>query len=299
MEKETNPIKSKNLILFTPEQWGVIVRFEKFHNLTYKFNPTAKSAISGAYRHFHKYEILKNLALKLVPEFKKENEELMKKGYSKAIVSQELTAIIETLFCELYSSVDCTRTVIAAVYHKHNGVPSGSTSKMFRYASENKMDEKILIEIIKALADGYNDWFPRLKDIRDTVNHSNTGSCYAFEEKIYYINSSLEKQGNNTLLNDDIFKELLEYETKVHAFLYNVYHTLNQTLKDEEIIKTCGIFNSNGYHRFVSPYKAINFDSGRCKSREWFEKDDNLTCPYVDTCGAYKNSKIVNESDSP
>jgi hypothetical protein len=41
---------------------------------------------------------------------------LTKLGYSKATRSKELAAIIDTLFCELYSVVDCTRTVIGAIY---------------------------------------------------------------------------------------------------------------------------------------------------------------------------------------
>lgn len=292
-------------INFAPHKWGQIKRFQHFYSSTYKFSLSVDSALSGADGHFGRYVVLRGLCKKLVPELVKDYEELVQNGYSHATRSQELAAIIDSLFCELYSSVDCTRTVIAAVYKEHNYVPSRSTSKMFRYASENKMDVRVPFEIRKALADGYNDWFPRLKKIRDAINHSSVGDCSdlegrengEIEPKISYFHRSLANEEGNVLVSDDIFKLLSDYELKVNLFLGSVYHALNQTLEDKETTQICGFFNGRVYLRLVSPCEAINFNSGRCMSKEWFEKKDQTTCPYVDVCEAYIKSEKKDEAN--
>lgn len=305
--KKDDLIGLKSPISFAPYMWGQIWKFKLFHGPTYQFSQNVESAISGTYEHFDRYIILSNLSKRLVSGLDKDYEELMKKGYSTAICSKELAAIVDSMFCELYSSVDCTRTVIAAVYGKYRCVPSNSTSQMFEYAAVGKlsgkkvkklihMDEKVPIEIRKALADGYNDWFPRLKDIRDAINHSSIGICSdldgrkkgELEPKIDYFHRNLADKKWNTFVTDDIFKLLYDYEVKVNLFLGSVYYALNQTLKDEETTQVCGFFNGRVYMRLVSPYEAIDFNSGRCLSREWFEKKDQPTCPYVNICGAYE-----------
>ncbi|PAV12499.1 hypothetical protein ASJ81_20325 [Methanosarcina spelaei] len=157
------------------------------------------------------------------------------------------------------------------------------------------------LEIRKALEDGQNDWFPRLKKIRDSLNHFNIGSCSDLEgrkngehePKISYYHDRLGNDLGNVLVTDDVFKMLSDYEVKVNMFLGSVYHALNQTLEDKETVQVCGVFNGRFYQRFVSPFEALNFHSGRCKSREWFEKEDKSTCPYVDKCGAYVKSESV------
>lgn len=299
-------------VRFDPENWGQIRKFINFHSVTYQFSPDTESALYGADGHFERYVILRGLCKKLVPELVKDYDELIKNGYSYAIHSKELAAIVDSLFCELYSSVDCTRTVIAAIYGKYPCVPSDSTSKLFEYAAIGKlrgkkakklvhMDERVPLEIRKALADGYNDWFPRLKSIRDKINHLSVGDCSDLEgrkneepePKISYYHRSLGNGEGNVLVSDDIFKILSDYEVKVNLFLGSVYHALNQTLEDKETTQVCGFFNGRVYLRLVSPYEALDFHSGRCFSREWFEKETEPTCPYVDICGAYVKSKNV------
>jgi hypothetical protein len=58
-------------------------------------------------------------------------------------------------------------------------------------------------------------------------------------------------------------------------------------LEDKETEHLCGIFHHRAYQRFVSPGEARDFNSGRCKSYEWFEKEEQPTCPLSDQCGAY------------
>lgn len=47
------------------------------------------------------------------------------------------------------------------------------------------------------------------------------------------------------------------------------------------------------YQRFVSPHKAINFNSGWCISRQYFDKGDMPICPFVNVCGAYIKYKYM------
>ena len=310
--KKDDLIGLKPPISFVPHLWGQIWKFKLFHSSTYSFSQDVESAISGTYEHFDRYITLMNLSKRLVHGLDKDYEELIKKGYSTAICYKELAAIVDSMFCELYSSVDCTRTVIAAVYGNYRCVPSDSTSRLFKYAAVGKlsgnqvkklvhMDERVPIEIRKALADGHNDWFPKLKNIRDAINHSSIGYCSDLERrkkgelepKISYFHRSLADKEGNILVAEDIFKTLSDYEVKVNLFLGSVYYALNQTLKDEETTQVCGIFNGRAYLRLVSPYEAIDFNSGRCRSREWFEKEDQPTCPYVNICGAYVKNENV------
>lgn len=312
MEEEENENGGFNSIRppisFAPHRWGQVRKFIHFHSVSYQFNSNVDSALYGADGHFARYIVLRGLCKKLVSELVKDYEELVKNGYSHTSYSQELAAIVDSLFCELYSSVDCTRFVIAAVYGKYRCVPSDSTSKLFEYAAVGKisgnkvkkliqMDERVPIEIRQALANGYNDWFLRLKDIRDAINHSSVGDCSylegqrngELEPKISYFHRSLASKEGNILVTDDVFNLLSEFEEKVNLFLGSVYHALNQTLENKETTQVCGFFNGRVYLRSVSPYEALDFHSGRCMSREWFEKENEPMCPYVDVCGAYKS----------
>lgn len=113
-----------NVITFTPHKWGEVQKFRHFASPTYNLPYHANIALEGIEGHFEKYNILLGLGQGLAPKIVEDHEELVKKGYSKATRSKELAAIIDTLFCELYSVVDCTRTVIGAIYVKIQNVPS-------------------------------------------------------------------------------------------------------------------------------------------------------------------------------
>ncbi|WP_212556062.1 hypothetical protein, partial [Methanosarcina spelaei] len=136
MEEETNKkvdlTDLRPVISFVPDRWGQIRKFIHFHNQTYLFSRDQDSALFGADGHFGKYNVLMGLAKKLAPELNKDYEELIERGFSQAIHSKELAAIIDSLFYDLYSSVDCTRRVIAAVYGKYQGITSNSTSGLFQ-----------------------------------------------------------------------------------------------------------------------------------------------------------------------
>lgn len=276
-----------NVIIFAPDIWGEVQKFRHFAFPTYNLPLHANIALSGIEGHFEKYNILLGLGQCLAPKIVEDHEELVRKGYSEAIRSKELAAIIDTLFCELYSVVDCTRTVIGAIYGKFQNVPTKSTSKLFRKAAEDIIDEKVPLEIRFALKEAQNDWFPRLKDIRDAINHYGIGSCSEHEGKISYYHDRLGKTKYNVLVTDDVFQEISKYAEKVNKFLGKIFRSLILTLDDIETIQICGIFGSLIYQRTVYPSEAKNFDSGKCKSFESFEKGSMPKCPHTNNCGAY------------
>jgi len=187
------------VIIFAPDIWGEVQKFRHFAFPTYNLPLYVNIALSGIEGHFEKYSILTGLGRSLAPKIVEDYEELAKQGYSKAIHSKELAAIIDTLFCELYSVVDCTRAVIGAIYGKFRNVPTDSTSKLFRKAAENIIDERVPLEIRNALKEAQNDWFPRLKEIRDAINHYGIGSCSENDGKISYYHDRLGKTKFNVL----------------------------------------------------------------------------------------------------
>lgn len=196
-------------------------------------------------------------------------------------------------FSELYSAVDCTRQIIAAIYGKYKGVPAKSTSKLFKNASEGKLDERVPIEIRAALAEA--SWFPKLRDIRTAIIHYNIGSCHMGEDgRISYFLQQFGTQ-NNTLVTEDVIQEVLTYADQINRFLGRIYRALNNTLKDVETVQICGIIGGRIYERYVSPQEARDFNSGRCKSYAWFEKDTEPTCPFAKNCRAYVRSLVLKD----
>ena len=278
-------IPSVNIIMFDPTKWSELTKFQRFASTTYDFDAYANSALRGVEGHFQKYNVLMGLAQKMIPKLVEDEEELIKQGYSKAIRSQELAAIIETLFCELHSCIDCTRKIIGAIYGKLPGVPSKSTTKLFTYAAKGDIDDRVPAEIRKALADA--KWFPRFRKIRDAIIHSNVGTCSGDDGQISYFHERLGKNKGNTLAIDDVFQDVSMYADNINKFLGCIFQALNDTLKDEATPQMCGIFSGRLYERFVSPHEAKNTHSGKCKSYEWFENDVHPTCPFVKSCGAY------------
>lgn len=282
-----NEKKSTNVIIFTPDKWGEVIKFNRFATSTYNLPLYANAALRGIYGHFEKYTILMGISQSMAPKLVEDHEELSKQGYSRAIRSKELAAVIDTLFCELYSVVDCTRTVIGAIYGNFRNVPTDSTSRLFKKAGENIIDERVPLEIRNALKEAQNDWFPRLKEIRDAINHFGIGSCSENEGKISYYHDRLGKTINNVLVTEDAFQDIEKNAENVNKFLGRIFRCLNLTLDDIETIQICGIFDSLIYQRTVSPSEAKDFNSGKCKSFESFEKGSMPKCPLINSCGAY------------
>lgn len=275
------------LIYFAPDQWSEVRKFSMFSSSTYDLGKLGFKALGAVQGHFQKAQILKNLAYRLAPTLAEDREEIDKQGYTLAIRSQELAGVVEAVFDELYSTVDTTREALKPIYGNRRGYTSKSTRKLFRTAAEGNLDERIPEDIRQALADAERDWLADLRKIRDEITHWDVGSCFMRDDGgISYSHGGL---GTPTQAYgiDNVMEEIEKYETAVSNFLKVIFGTLNTTLADKETEQFCGIFNYRIYQRFVSPREARDFNSGRCKSYEWFEDDDNPTCPLTDQCGAY------------
>ncbi len=275
------------LIYFAPDQWSEVRKFSMFNSPTYDLGRLGFKALGAVQGHFQKAQILRNLAHRLAPTLVEDREEVDKQGYTLAIRSQELAGVVEAVFDELYSTVDTTREALKPLYGNCRGYTSKSTRKLFKAAADGKLDERIPENIRQALADAERDWVSNLREIRDEITHWDVGSCFMHDDgRISYSHGGLGTP-TRAYSMEDVMEEIQKYEAAVENFLNIIFGTLNATLEDEETEQFCGIFNYRVYERFVSPREARDFDSGRCKSYEWFEDDDKPTCPLTDRCGAY------------
>ena len=284
-----NKMKLTNIMFFAPDVWGQVLMFKKFAYPTYNFQPYLYSELDGVDGHFNKYIVLQDIANEMLTKLSEDEEQLEKCGYSDCIRSKQLTVIVEAIFCEFYSSLDCTRHVIHSIYGKYRGANSKKTSRLFKNASGGIIDDRVPIEIRNSLAEAHDDWFLRLRDIRTAIVHSGVGSCHKnVDGKIGYFHAKLGKKENNALAIEDVFQEISTYANKINSLLEQIFQALNDTLDDVEVDQICGLFGGLAYQRLISPYEAKDFNSGKCKSYLSFEKGSMPRCPFADKCGAYK-----------
>jgi len=115
---------------FAPEQWGQVDLFATFFAVSF---PGAKSierrAVSGVRNHLRKAIVLRALAMRIKPTLASDKQQLNEKGYTSADRATELAAVVENVFTELYSAVDCARKILSARYPVR-GMPD-STRKTF------------------------------------------------------------------------------------------------------------------------------------------------------------------------
>ena len=281
-------MKSGNVVMYAPEQWGTLEKFSKFYSTTHTFSERGKRALSGAINHFHKAQTLRNLAFKILPNLELDDEELEKNGYTQAINSKELSAIVEAVILELYSSLDCTRKVITEIYTKVQGMPD-STRKYFQNIKNQKISNDFPEQLILAVKEA--TWFNEFRAIRDELTHHDTGTCSRDKEtrKIQYFHYGIKVKGK-PLIIEDIFEMIEQSFRNVNQFIGRVFAYLYSQLKDTPMLQYCGIFNGRMYTRVVSPSEAKDFNDGLCDAKKWFTLEENPTCIFANVCGAYKNS---------
>ena len=116
---------------FAPERWGQIDRFATFFAASF---PDAKDverrAVSGVGNHFRKAMTLRSLAIRMMPTLAIDRQQLAEKGYTPAQHAVELAAVVENVFTERYSAVDCARQIFSARYPV-KGLPN-STRRLSR-----------------------------------------------------------------------------------------------------------------------------------------------------------------------
>ncbi|KAA0139160.1 hypothetical protein FYZ48_11000 [Gimesia chilikensis] len=290
MSEEQKQRPTANLLYFSPQHWGEVERFTKFWNTTYSFNRLSQKRLRGILGHFNKASHLFQIAKRLEPSLEIDEKHLQEHGFSPAHNAKELAAIIESIFCEQYSTLDCSRFVLHSIYPNHKGIKK-STRATFQNAYESKIDNRVPETIIKALA-RTEDWYPELLRLRDEITHSNVGYAHRDKETglICYLHDGLGTP-NRSLVIEDTFHEIEKYFELINQFLGVVFQELNRTLIDNPIDQICGIFGGRVYQRKVSPSEAIDFGGGECISFKWFDLEENPNCPLKDNCTAYTRAK--------
>lgn len=281
-------MKPGTVRMYAPEQWGTLEKFSKFYSGTYSLSDRGKRAVSGAINHFHKADTLKHLALKIIPNLDADEEELNKNGYTQAVNSKELSAVVEAIILELYSSIDCTRKVITEIYSQYQGVPD-STRKYFQNIKNGKIDKNFPEQLVIAVTEA--SWYDGFRAIRDELTHHDTGSCSKDRDtgKIRYFHHGI-KIKDKPLIIEDIFEKIDQTFSDVNQFIGRVFAYLYSQLNDSPVLQFCGIFGGRMYTRYVSPSEAIDFHSGICDAKKWFELEENPTCIFANECGAYENA---------
>jgi hypothetical protein len=276
---------------FAPEQWGQVDRFVNLYGKTFPdFKRTEHIAVSGVINHLRKAIILRDLAVKLRPNLDLDLMQLEKKGYSPALNSSEFSAVIEGVFTEMYSSLDCTRKVVVAIHRNARGMPTDSTRKLFRKIQNGELDGVLHVALVAAFKNAA--WYENFRKMRDELTHGDVGTCHLDKTtgKVSYMHRGLGNQAR-ALVIEDVFERVESNLDDVNLFLGRVFQYLNTLLSAEPVFQMCGIFSGRVYTREVNPSEPVNFDSGMCTSYQWFDLEGNPACPFSPTCGAYKRAK--------
>ncbi len=271
--------------IFAPEQWGEIDRFVKLHIETYKFEDREARALAGVGNHLRKAITLHALAVKLRPSLDIDRAQLEKNGYTPALNTKELSAVIEASIIELYSSLDCAVSVLRAVYGGSSRSFPASTRRMFRNY------DRVTGSFPDTLKGAFRsaDWYNGLLYLRDELTHLATGSCNLDHKTgiVQYMHMGMKLRGGVYII-EDIFAWLTEMRNKVNWFLGVVFRVLNGTLKPTPVQQVCGFVEGRILMRYVDPTEPVTFNSGQCFAYRWFERPENPSCPFLEQCGAYK-----------
>jgi hypothetical protein len=272
---------------FAPEQWGQVDMFATFFSSSF---PDAKSierrAVSGVGNHFRKAMVLRSLSLRIAPTLAIDKQQLNEKGYTPAEHATELAAVVESVFTELYSAVDCARRILSARYPVR-GMPD-STRKMFARSRSGTFDGLLPAGLLSAIKKA--DWYEPLRTLRDELTHSDIGSVHQDEVtgRVSYMHTGLGT-GEKAFVIEDIFARMDADFEAVNRFLGVVFVHLNTLLTDAPTVQLCGLHQGKALIREIRPEPTLNFDSGKCLAVPWIEVDGKPNCPLL--CGAYWRTK--------
>ena len=271
--------------LFGPEQWGQVDRFKQFYEGTYSFSQHIKKSVSGVTGHFEKARVFIELANTLAPKLEIDNQELFQHGVTSTSNSRQFTAVIESVFVELYSCIDCMSAIISHIYKKTRAMPD-STRKLFQRIQADELGSDFPQELKAALREAI--WYNDLRMIRDELTHSSLGACRldSTSKEISYVHFGIRKQ-NEPLQIANVFTKIGIFQTGINLLLGQVFHFLNSLLKPVPMPIPCGMYKGRMYMRMLEISEKIDFDSGACMSRHWFDLEPDYRCPFLETCGAY------------
>ncbi|QZA77481.1 hypothetical protein K4H28_14535 [Deefgea tanakiae] len=274
---------------FAPELWSSVDYFRFFYIGTHSFNSDTTKAISGVRNHFQKALILHQLSTKLLPNLSNDEAEIQSKGYTPATNAKEFSAVLEEVFTELYSSIDCTRKIIVAIYRRTRGLPD-STRKLFHRVSDGLLGNDFPDELKHAIASA--DWYDELLAIRDELTHSDIGNCMIDRDTklVTYMHTGIYRNGIPLIITD-VMGKLQFLIQSINTFLEAVFHFLNSQLEITTIDQLCGIFFGRAYLRTLTIEPSIDLNSGICQSHTWFDHDVQFRCPLANSCGAYTRAK--------
>ena len=279
-----------NLLTFSAPSWGEADYFSHFYAATYAFDSETRKRLSGAKGHFNKAVIITRLLGKLAPGMQHDVDELNERGFTEAANSNEFSAVAESVFAELYSSIDCARKVVTTVFRGCRRMPD-STRKLFQAIAQGVIGEDMPEPVRAAFRNA--TWYPRLRMIRDELTHADVGTCRLSSDgtgKIVYTHFSM-RVGGQPLQVSDLMGEIAQLTDDVNRFMGELFRALNELLRPTHADVLCGFFNGGrAYMRRIANERPITFDSGSCLSREWFDSDSTARCPFAANCGAYARS---------
>jgi hypothetical protein len=274
-------------LFFTPDTWPAVHRFSQFIGRPFDDREVAKGTKAAA-SHLDKFETLAGLANRLAPNLVEDEIELDRDGHTQAVRAREFAALVETLVCELYASLDGVRRTLYGAYRKVEGVQNESTKKLFERAARSKYGNTFPEEIRLALASAHVLWFSSLRQLRTELTHGDIGSCHLDRQmnRVSYFHSELGT-GTRVMVVEDVVGKVNEFARNVSDLVEVVFSHLYLRLELVERRLICGIYKGRAYERLVKPESVLTFDSGRCSSKTWFEREAGLECPLQDQCGAY------------
>lgn len=274
-----------NILTFWPARMGQGERFTLLYGTTYTFTEIEKRFLGGIGAHLDKANTLHELALRLKPSLELDNRQIEEKGHTPALHGKEVSAVIEAIILELYSSVDCMAEIVYAIYrHKHVRHLRQSTSGLYR--DFEKLGENFPDELRAAFR--MTTWFDELRGIRDELTHRQTGSV-SLDPKtglVFYMHHGMQ-QGERALIIEDIFVWIARMARNVNSFLGHVFLYLNSQLRPGQVDVLCGFTQGRALMRTVNPAEELTFNSGVCRFYALFQQPDNTGCPFSNACGAY------------
>jgi hypothetical protein len=274
---------------FAPEQWGQIDLFTTFFASSFPdAKPVECRAVSGVGNHYRKATVLRALSMRIAPTLAIDHQQLSEKGYTPAERATELAAVVENVFTELYSSVDCARKILSARFPVR-GMPD-STRKTFARAQSGKFDGLLPDGLLVAIKGA--DWYEPLRTLRDELTHSDIGSVHQDQTtgRVSYMHTGLGT-GERAFIIEDILARMDADIQAVNQFLGVLFLHLNTLLTDAPTVQLCGLHQGKALIREISPEPTLNFDSGKCLAVAWIEVDGKPTCPLL--CGAYWRAKAA------
>jgi hypothetical protein len=282
--------KAATVRTFVPEKWGELDLFAKFYAGTYTLSNEPRKALSGVSGHFHKASLLLNMARKHVPNLAADDEQLRLHGFTPGHNSREFAALVESVFTEAYSAIDCTRKVIVATYSYRPQLPD-STRKLMQRVKAGEVAANFPEPLRQAILSTH--WYEELLEIRDALTHSDVGSCRwdSATGLISYSHRGIKVKGN-PLLIENIVGKLEETLNDVNAYMGAVFSYLNSTLKPYDADQMCGVFNGRMYMRKLRWGAPIDLNSGVCQSRSWFTEEEGYFCPLANSCKAFTRAEL-------